>query len=95
MSGITNIFLYFPVPYCDEAVNLDIHIKNRCIILTGSAIISYVTYSTFTSCIVKIMYVVNARSIVYFSWQSVPLVLFVPTAIYFIVLFMSAFFQRI
>lgn len=96
MSGITNILLYFPVRYCEGVINLDIytHIKNRCIILTGSAIISYVTYSTFISCIVKIMYVVNARSIVYFSWQSVPLVLFVPTAIYFIILFMSAFFSK-
>lgn len=70
------------------------HIKNRCIILADSAIISYVTYSIYSSCIVEIMSVVNSRSIIYLFWPAVPLVLCVPTAVYFVFLFMSAFFSR-
>ena len=75
-------------------MNVYTHIKNRCVILTGSAIISYVTYSTYSSCIVEVMNVVNLRSIIYFYFQSLSLVLFVPTAVYFVFLFMSAFFSR-
>ena len=70
------------------------HIKNRCIVLTGSTIISYVIYSTYSMCIKDVMGVVNSRSIINFCWQSLPLVLVVPTAVYFVFLFMSAFFSR-
>lgn len=70
------------------------HIKNKCIVLTGSTIISYVIYSTYSMCIKDVMGVVNSRSIINFCWQSLPLVLVVPTAVYFVFLFMSAFFSR-
>lgn len=40
------------------------------------------------------MDVVDSRSIVSFCFQSLSLVLFVPTSVYFVFLFMSAFFSK-
>ena len=58
------------------------------------AIFSYFIYSTYKICIVGVMAVLNLRSIIYFCWQDVPILLVIPVAIYFFLLFMSAIFSK-
>lgn len=56
--------------------------------------LSYFICSTYDICIQGAMGVVNLRSIIYFCWQDVPLLLFIPTGVYFVLLFMSGVFSK-
>lgn len=91
-----NILWVLVGEYCEGDIDLDLytHIKNRILILVGMAIISYGLYSTYEISIDDVMGIVNSRSIVYFNWQSVPLLLVIPTGIYFVIIFLSAVFSR-
>ena len=75
-------------------MDIHTHIKNRAKICVGMVVLSYIIYSTYDICIKGVMGVVNLRCIIYFRWQDVPLLLFIPTWIYFFLLFMSAVFSK-
>ena len=54
----------------------------------------YIIYSSYDISIKGVMGVINSSSIIYFRWQDLSLLLFIPTWIYFFLLFMSAVFSR-
>lgn len=54
----------------------------------------YIIYSSYDISIKGVMGVVNSRGIIYFCWQDLPLLLFIPTWFYFFLLFMTAVFSK-
>ena len=57
-------------------------------------VLLYIIYSSYDISIKGVMGVVNSRGIIYFCWQDLPLLLFIPTWFYFFLLFMTAVFSK-
>lgn len=57
-------------------------------------VLLYIIYSSYDISIKGVMGVVNSSGIIYFCWQNLPLLLFIPTWFYFFLLFMTAVFSK-